>query len=47
MHGNSSAAAEEAYQLLNDGIEHVSKGFLNIYDGKVHKFIHFICKFHQ
>ncbi|KYM83721.1 Renin receptor [Atta colombica] len=35
MHGNSSAAAEEAYQLLNDGIEHVSKGFLNIYDGKI------------
>ncbi|XP_018355030.1 PREDICTED: renin receptor isoform X2 [Trachymyrmex septentrionalis] len=35
MHGNNSAAKKEAHQLLSDAIEHVSKGFLNIYNGKI------------
>jgi len=35
LHGNTSAAAKEAYMLLNNAIEHVSKAFINIYDGKV------------
>lgn len=35
LHGNTSAAAEEAYALLNDAIERVSKAFVNTYDGKV------------
>ncbi|XP_011056096.1 PREDICTED: renin receptor isoform X3 [Acromyrmex echinatior] len=35
MHGNSSATAKEAYQLLSKEIEHVSKAFFNIYDGKI------------
>ncbi|XP_018314523.1 renin receptor isoform X1 [Mycetomoellerius zeteki] len=34
-HGNDSAAAEEGSKLLNDGIEHVSEGFLNLYNGKI------------
>lgn len=35
LHGNASAAAEEAYTLLNDAMEDVSKAFVNTYDGKV------------
>lgn len=36
LHGNTSVAAKEAYSLLNDALEHVSKAFVNTYDGKVH-----------
>lgn len=36
LHGNTSATADEAYALLKDAIEHVSKAFVNTYDGKVH-----------
>ncbi|XP_018373333.1 PREDICTED: renin receptor isoform X1 [Trachymyrmex cornetzi] len=35
MHGNSSTVNEEAFHLLTSGIEHVSKGLLNHYDGKI------------
>ncbi|KAL6424223.1 hypothetical protein ACFW04_009815 [Cataglyphis niger] len=35
LHGNTSAVANEAYMLLNDAMEHVSKAFVNAYDGKV------------
>ncbi|KAM0728202.1 ATPase H(+)-transporting accessory protein 2 [Formica fusca] len=35
LHGNTSAMANEAYMLLNDAMEHVSKAFVNAYDGKV------------
>ncbi|KAL0129402.1 hypothetical protein PUN28_004237 [Cardiocondyla obscurior] len=34
-HGNTSAPAQEAYSLLNDAMEHVSKAFMNTYDGRV------------
>ncbi|XP_039312581.1 ATPase H(+)-transporting accessory protein 2 isoform X2 [Solenopsis invicta] len=35
LHGNNSAPAKEAYTLLSDAIEHVSKAFVNTYDGKI------------
>ncbi|XP_020284349.1 renin receptor isoform X2 [Pseudomyrmex gracilis] len=35
LHGNSSAPVVEAYTLLNEAMEHVSKAFVNTYDGKV------------
>lgn len=35
LHGNTSTAAEEAYMLLNDAMERVSKAFVSTYDGKV------------
>jgi len=35
LHGNTSAAATEAYMLLNDAIECVCNAFVNNYDGKV------------
>lgn len=35
LYGNSSAATDEARALLKDAIEHVSKAFVNTYDGKV------------
>ncbi|KAL6259978.1 hypothetical protein P5V15_009886 [Pogonomyrmex californicus] len=35
LHGNNSAPAKESYTLLNDAMEHVSKAFVNTYDGKV------------
>jgi len=35
LHGNTSAAADEAYTMLNDAMEHVSNAFVNTYDGKV------------
>ncbi|KAH0950846.1 hypothetical protein HN011_008304 [Eciton burchellii] len=35
LHGNTSESATEAYALLNDALEHVSKAFVNTYDGKV------------
>lgn len=35
LHGNTSACSDEAYTLLKDAIEHVSKNFVNTYDGKV------------
>lgn len=35
LYGNTSAEATEAYTLLNDAMEHVSKAFVNAYDGKV------------
>lgn len=38
LHGNTSEAAKEAYVLLNDAIEHITKAFVNTYDGKVCKF---------
>jgi len=47
LHGNTSAATTEAYTLLNNAIEHVSKAFVNTYDGKVIIFINFICKCHD
>ncbi|XP_018403726.1 PREDICTED: renin receptor isoform X2 [Cyphomyrmex costatus] len=34
-HENNSTVKEEAYKLLNRVIEHVSKGFVNTYDGKI------------
>ncbi|EZA62636.1 renin receptor isoform X2 [Ooceraea biroi] len=34
LHGNTSETAAEAYTLLNDAMEHVSKAFVNTYDGK-------------
>lgn len=36
LHGNTSEAAEEAYTLLNDCMERISKAFVNAYDGKVY-----------
>lgn len=48
LHGNTSAVANEAYMLLNDAMEHVSKAFVNAYDGKVRQFIRdFICNNHN
>lgn len=38
LHGNTSAAAAEAYMLLGDGMEHISKAFMDTYDGKVYRF---------
>ncbi|XP_071648726.1 ATPase H(+)-transporting accessory protein 2 isoform X4 [Temnothorax longispinosus] len=35
LHGNTSAAAEEASTLLSDAIDHVSNAFVNTYDGKI------------
>ncbi|XP_072763497.1 ATPase H(+)-transporting accessory protein 2 isoform X2 [Anoplolepis gracilipes] len=35
LHGNTSVETKEAYMLLNDGMEHVSKSFVNTYDGQV------------
>ncbi|XP_012224212.1 ATPase H(+)-transporting accessory protein 2 isoform X2 [Linepithema humile] len=35
FHGNTSAAANESYTLLNDAMERVSNAFVNTYDGKV------------
>ncbi|XP_014475835.1 PREDICTED: renin receptor isoform X2 [Dinoponera quadriceps] len=35
FHGNTSAAANEACTVLNDAMEHISKAFVNAYDGKV------------
>ncbi|XP_012531496.1 ATPase H(+)-transporting accessory protein 2 isoform X3 [Monomorium pharaonis] len=35
LHGNTSAAAKEAYTLLNDAMKHISKAFVNTYDGKI------------
>jgi len=35
LHGNASAPAEEAYMLLNDAIEHITKEFVNCYNGRV------------
>lgn len=35
LHGNTSAAAEEAYMLLNDAMERIFKAFVSTYDGKV------------
>jgi len=40
LHGNTSESATEAYTLLNDALEHVSKAFVNTYDGKVCKQSH-------
>lgn len=48
LHGNSSAAAVEAYTLLNEAIDHVSKAFVNTYDGKVRAFtFNLISKCHN
>lgn len=46
LHGNTSVVAKEAYMLLSDALEHVSKAFINTYDGKVRSFI-FICNCHN
>lgn len=35
LHGNVSAAAQEAHTLLSNAMEHISKAFENTYDGKV------------
>lgn len=35
LHGNTSAAAKEAYTLLNDALKHVCNAFVNTYEGKV------------
>lgn len=35
LHGNTSAAAKEANMLLSNAMEHISKAFVNTYDGKV------------
>jgi renin receptor len=35
LHGNMSAVTDEANTLLTDAIEHVSKAFVNTYDGKI------------
>ncbi|CAL1678395.1 unnamed protein product [Lasius platythorax] len=35
LHGNTSAEAQEAYLILNDALERVSKAFVNTYDDKV------------
>lgn len=36
LHGNNSAAADEAYTLLKNAMEHVSRAFVITYDSKVH-----------
>lgn len=35
VHGNTSAAAKEAFTLLNDAMEHITTAFVDAYDGKV------------
>lgn len=39
LNGNNSNKAYEAYEMLNDAIEHVSKAFVNTYNDKVCQFI--------
>ncbi|GAB1868477.1 Renin receptor [Camponotus japonicus] len=35
LYGNTSAAAKEAFTLLNDAMEHITTAFVDAYDGKV------------
>lgn len=48
LHGNTSAEAQEAYLILNDALERVSKAFVNTYDDKVRQFTrNFTCNNHN